>query len=136
KGNMDAVSSFPLTQTIQWGPFRLFMTHGHLYGVKRSLEELTAAAFQEQADIVLFGHSHIPFCQMKEGTVFLNPGSIALPKGPDLKKSYAILTYTPEELRVQYFDDRHLPISGSSVVIERDIIGKDQSDRTEQLDEG
>ena len=37
---------------------RIFITHGHRYGVKSSLDSLIYAATERDADIVLFGHTH------------------------------------------------------------------------------
>lgn len=42
-----------------------------------------------QAEVVLFGHTHIPMLEVKNGTLYLNPGSITLPKN-NSKKSFMI----------------------------------------------
>ena len=66
---------------------RIFMTHGHRYGVKGGLDSIIYAAAQQDADILLFGHTHgayeayltpdiIP-CLNKPLYV-LNPGSIGV----------------------------------------------------------
>lgn len=56
---------------------RIFMTHGHLYGVKYSLNSILNAGFLKCADIVLFGHTHTPFYEVVEKMHIVNPGSIA-----------------------------------------------------------
>ena len=38
----------------------LFITHGHRYGVKSGLGALIAQAVKEDADAVIFGHTHEP----------------------------------------------------------------------------
>ncbi|MBQ8410034.1 MAG: YfcE family phosphodiesterase [Clostridia bacterium] len=45
---------------ITLGGKRIMMTHGHDYGVKSSLGRLVASAVRKDADIVLFGHTHMP----------------------------------------------------------------------------
>jgi len=65
---------------------RIFMTHGHLYGVKTSLDALMNAGFLRGADILLFGHTHTPYYEIIEGMHIINPGSIGFSA-----KTYAVL---------------------------------------------
>ena len=54
----------------------LFMTHGHRHHVKQTLLRLLADARASRAALVLFGHTHSPYCQREEdGLWVLNPGS-------------------------------------------------------------
>lgn len=67
---------------------KILMTHGHRYGVKSGLGGLITHAATLGADIVLFGHTHVPYeeCIPAGETVgatvltrpmyLLNPGSI------------------------------------------------------------
>ncbi len=66
---------------------RIIMAHGHTFGVKYSLDAVTNEALSRRADIMLFGHTHIPYNRTQEGTLLLNPGSIG-----SGRKSYAVLT--------------------------------------------
>lgn len=45
-------------------------------------------SYKGNADIVLYGHTHIPVIE-KKGNVFINPGSITIPKAGS-KRGYAI----------------------------------------------
>ena len=54
---------------------KFFITHGHVYGVKSSLTSLKKRAEQNDADCVLFGHTHISLCEKDGKTFYLNPGS-------------------------------------------------------------
>ncbi len=60
---------------------RLFLTHGHQYGVKRQLDQLIQAASDQPncADIILFGHTHQYFekniNQAGRPVLLINPGS-------------------------------------------------------------
>ena len=50
-----------------------FATHGHVYHPD-SLLPLKAG------DILLFGHTHVPLCEKREGILCMNPGSVSIPK--------------------------------------------------------
>ena len=54
----------------------IFMTHGHLHGVKKGIGSLVRAAEDRGADILLYGHTHIPFCDIGKELSIINPGSI------------------------------------------------------------
>jgi len=69
---------------------RIFITHGHKYGVRRDIRELVQKADETGVDVVLFGHTHIPFIDRLNGVYYLNPGSIVSPRS-DNEPSYLIL---------------------------------------------
>lgn len=45
--------------------------------------------YKGNADVVLYGHTHIPVIDKKDNKVFINPGSITIPKAGS-KRGYAI----------------------------------------------
>jgi putative phosphoesterase len=54
----------------------IYMTHGHLFDAKITLNKLWYKGREMGADIVCFGHTHVPLLE-KQGTVtLLNPGSL------------------------------------------------------------
>lgn len=55
---------------------KVFLTHGHLYNVKQTLEELEKKAHLEKAEICVFGHTHKEFMAEKGGIIFVNPGAL------------------------------------------------------------
>lgn len=58
------------------GGVKLFMTHGHRFGVKSGYGGVVAAARAENARAVLFGHTHQAVClQEPDGFWIVNPGS-------------------------------------------------------------
>ncbi len=81
RGNCDSevdqmVLNFPITadyNMIFWENKKIFMTHGHIYNIDSPLP-------MEDGDIMIYGHFHIPIIQRKNEKMFLNPGSISLPK--------------------------------------------------------
>jgi len=81
-GNNDWNCSYPKEKVLSVADKTLFLTHGHLYGVKNSYSKLTSHAKSIGADIVVFGHTHMPHCGYSEGILLLNPGSSAGVYGP------------------------------------------------------
>lgn len=75
KGNCDFASSLPSSETLRIMGKTIFVTHGHLYGAKSGLYTLCSAAREHGADILLFGHTHMPLCEYDDGLHILNPGS-------------------------------------------------------------
>ena len=60
----------------QLGGVMTYMTHGHLLHVKLGIGALTAEARRYGAQVVLYGHTHVPDCHQEEdGLWVLNPGS-------------------------------------------------------------
>ena len=93
RGNCDTTKAVPTEQLMDWRDLHILQTHGHLYGVKSSLLRLHYRAEETAANVVLFGHSHTPVCAAERGILFLNPGSLQMPRGFD-KPTYAILEQT------------------------------------------
>ena len=81
----------PEELTIRLGGQKILLTHGHKYDIKVRLTKLQYLAEQENAQIVVFGHSHIPLQEEREGVLFLNPGSLSRPRA-SIGPSYAIIT--------------------------------------------
>ena len=55
---------------------KVLLTHGHLFSVKTTLEELEKKAHLQKAEICVFGHTHKEFMAEKNGVVFVNPGAL------------------------------------------------------------
>lgn len=89
KGNCDFINTAPLeiTETIE--NKKIFITHGHKYGVKYGMGMIWDRAVELKADIALFGHTHESLCDYRSGIWFINPGSVAFPR--DGSRSIAIL---------------------------------------------
>ncbi len=75
-GNCDYGEYGQMTRLLLLGGKRILMCHGHTLGVKNGLGILLRTAQEQQADAVLFGHTHKPFVDIRGGVVMLNPGSI------------------------------------------------------------
>lgn len=80
-GNWDSVTAvFPLERIIDCG-VRVLLTHGHKHKVKESLQVLEERATEVDAQVVVFGHTHTAFIHVTGGRMFVNPGSLASPRG-------------------------------------------------------
>ncbi|MBB6282795.1 metallophosphoesterase family protein [Geobacillus subterraneus] len=111
RGNCDWTAAFPDERTEEAGGVRFFVTHGHLYGVKTSLLRLYYRAKETGANVVCFGHSHLAGAERIDEVLFINPGSIALPRGRK-EKTYAVLTVGKGQALVQFYDVAGRPIPG------------------------
>ena len=65
RGNCDFYTLFegqsaPEHALIEVGAYRIVMMHGHTHGVKGGMERAVAFAAQAEADVLLYGHTHLP----------------------------------------------------------------------------
>ncbi|TMW71627.1 metallophosphoesterase family protein [Alteribacter natronophilus] len=103
KGNCDFGGDFPEERVDEAGGVRFFTGHGHLLNVKMSSLQLKYKGQENEADIVCYGHSHVPETFEEEGLVFINPGSIRLPRGPVDFGTYALAEVSEAEVKVEFF---------------------------------
>ncbi len=80
-GNCDSevdqlLIDFPITQefgVLEHGKRLIFLTHGHILNPD-------SPPNIKRGDIVMYGHFHVPACIEKNGCIFMNPGSVSIPK--------------------------------------------------------
>lgn len=89
-GNCDFVFDAPTDLFIEAEGRRIFLTHGHHYDVKNGIERLEVKAKKENADAVLFGHTHRPYIEYRSNILYVNPGSLNYSRGTGAK-AYALL---------------------------------------------
>ena len=90
-GNMDWGDSMPPSDQFEIGGHKVFLTHGHGYGVSYTLANLRQAAEERGADVAIYGHTHMPAMDEQNDILLLNPGSVAKPRQAGLKKTYAVI---------------------------------------------
>lgn len=78
RGNTDLGAFAPNTCVEMVEGKRIYCTHGDREGVKGGTGKLKRVARGEKADIVLFGHTHVPEYEYDDGLYLFNPGSIRL----------------------------------------------------------
>lgn len=77
RGNCDWYCNSPDSTEITLCGKKIFITHGQLYGVKEYYSPLIAHGHNINADIVLFGHTHIQYASVDDSMLVMNPGSCA-----------------------------------------------------------
>lgn len=97
-GNCDYSGSYPESLTVKVGYYNIFINHGHRYHVDYRDDLIFYAGKEKYADVVCFGHSHVPQNMTEEGMLLLNPGSVARPRQIPRKGTYAILSITEDAL--------------------------------------
>ena len=75
RGNCDLSSALPESALLSVGGVRIFITHGYIFAVKQTLSLLIDEARSKNADMVLYGHTHIANNTMDGGLYVLNPGA-------------------------------------------------------------
>lgn len=78
KGNNDLLSRAPAQLTVIIGGARIFITHGHEQRVKYEsrYNTLREHAKKSAPQLVVFGHTHIPYTGYDDDFITLNPGSV------------------------------------------------------------
>ena len=81
RGNCEAevdqmVLNFPVLAEyawLEWSNRLIFATHGHHFNAQNPPQ-------LQAGDILLCGHTHIPACEKCGDLLYINPGSISIPK--------------------------------------------------------
>ncbi len=86
KGNCEAevdqmVLSFKILDNydFKYNNYNIHLEHGHHLDL-----------YNGDANMIMSGHTHIPVLENKNGILYLNPGSITIPKG-GFERSYAVM---------------------------------------------
>jgi len=101
-GNTDSMLPFKETEVVELDG-RKFLLH-HIVEHPRALAEpLRSRVARAKPDVVIFGHSHKPFCQIFDGILFFNPGYSGKPRsGTD--RSVALLTWEHGTVRPKFVE--------------------------------
>jgi putative phosphoesterase len=94
-GNCDWGSTARPSLLVEEEGHRLFLTHGHLFGVKQGLDRLYLEARHLGAEAAFFGHTHIPHCEKRDGVWLVNPGACSSLGG---RASYAVAELAPGQM--------------------------------------
>ena len=80
RGNNDFTSTVPDSAVFEYSGHRFFICHGHRHGIYGGISRLINAARDNDADVVMFGHTHIPYNKTINGITLINPGSVGQPR--------------------------------------------------------
>lgn len=98
RGNTDYDAKLLNANVIEAGGHRIFATHGHLYQVDMRLDLLRFAALENDCDIAMYGHTHVPYLEEDPDDVtILNPGSISKPRQADHRYTYMVMEIDDED---------------------------------------
>ena len=87
-GNCDYRSAQEAERLLFIEDKRVMICHGHTLGMKQSLLRAGYKSEEENLDLLLFGHTHLPMVDLRGKTWFVNPGSI----GDYFRPFYAVVT--------------------------------------------
>lgn len=90
-GNCDFREELPVFHVLEVCNKKIFMTHGHAFGVRFGTQYIETELLKHDADIGLFGHTHIPVTKLFAGRYIMNPGSVSLPRQMPRIKTYGII---------------------------------------------
>lgn len=97
-GNSDASHRDQQQVLVDLEGHRFLLIHGHQHGVKKTLNRLYYYAAEMEANAVVFGHTHNPFCERMGDIWMINPGSPSRPRFSG-QGSYALIEVDPEQIK-------------------------------------
>ncbi len=98
RGNTDYDAKLLNANVIEASGHRIFATHGHLYQVDMRLDLLRFAALENDCDIAMYGHAHVPYLEEDPDDItILNPGSISKPRQADHRYTYMVMEIDDED---------------------------------------
>ena len=103
QGNCDGweLAHLPQNQIINCGQITIGVTHG-AYGSGRSTPERALQTFeQHKVDLIIFGHSHIPYHEKHGEILLFNPGS-PTDKRRQRKYSMGIINIEGKVIRAEH----------------------------------
>ncbi len=88
------------TQVVELAGLK-FLVH-HIVDPKQLSERLQPRVTRERPDLIIFGHTHKPFCEKVGEILFFNPGYAGQSRF-GMPRSLAILHCENKEIRPEYF---------------------------------
>ncbi len=103
RGNCDLIDDGArFDEYLELEGYKIWLTHGHRYIERNVQADLGYWAHQLGQDIVVYGHTHVPMDEEYAGTLLVNPGSPARPRGGSAP-CFAVLTLQAgERPRVEF----------------------------------
>ena len=98
-GNCDLGRFEALERVLILDDHRVLIAHGHTMGVKAGLLRAQYRALEQNADILLFGHTHVPLVDASARPMLLNPGAIGDPRRP----TYGVLEFRDGQIYPSVF---------------------------------
>ncbi len=106
---VDFIRMLPSVQPVDVETRRILITHGSPEGDEDGLTPLTPLSRLEElakltdAEMVLCGHTHLPFDRSAAGVRFVNPGGTGRSFDGDIRASYCLLDVSRDHFAVEHF---------------------------------
>ena len=107
RGNCDYRSGEPLERVVDLEGKRFLLLHGHQYYYA---DALFYRGEEVHADMVLYGHTHMPDLCADGPMLLLNPGSLSRPRGGSAN-SCALITLKGNDLNVRFINTDNTPLA-------------------------
>ena len=103
RGNNDFDIQEADTAVFDFVNYRFFICHGHRYNIYGGYQALVSAARYNGANVVLFGHLHVPIKKTLNNTLLINPGSVSFPRS-NKGTSFAVIECKEgQKLKVEFY---------------------------------
>ncbi len=97
RGNCDTGKKGKRQEIVDLAGHRFCILHGHKHRVKTTLNNVYYYGQEIGAEVIVFGHTHIPCCESHNGIWLINPGSPSLPRSGSMA-SYVLIKAEPDIL--------------------------------------
>ena len=101
KGNNDYVN-LPRILSFTIDHVRFTITHVHIKNYAYQPDSLLELLNDYPADVICFGHTHIPYFQKTKDCIIINPGSLALGRSYPRQNTYAL--FDTETKDIHFYD--------------------------------
>ncbi len=100
-GNTDEpVFNYPLTRLVELENRKFLLKH--IVNPQSPDDSLRDDLCRHRPDVVVFGHTHKPFCETLEGILFFNPGYAGRTRF-GMQRTLAVLEVAGQQFRSKYF---------------------------------
>lgn len=99
RGNGDYDHNYPYDKLVKIAGKNIFMTHGHRWNVKMGFMSLYYKGLELGADLILYGHTHVPINTEEKGISIMNPGSPSLPRQRDKVKTLGLIEIKENQIK-------------------------------------
>lgn len=105
EGNVDMPGQFPAEVAVEVEGITIYAAHGHLLNVKSDIQPIAREAEKKGASLVCSGHSHIAAAEVYQNRLFVNPGSLLMPR-TRMEKTYAVVEFSNSaEADVRFYEE-------------------------------
>jgi uncharacterized protein len=104
RGNVEKdewAKQLPEKKVLQAEHMKIAIVHGHLGKGRTTPDRAFQLCIDDKTDLIVFGHSHIPFMEKRDKIILFNPGS-PTDKRRQKKFSYGLLTINSNDYELQH----------------------------------